>query len=129
MARKAIPFLFEARVRGLCRGLYRFAYLRHQISLHALTLCLSSDNNSKIMVFVKKVSLVLVFVIFLSAKSFASDLPHYEIKATLDTEHKIIKAHQKVTVVNTSDKPWTDIYFHVYPNRFYTAKEKNKLMR
>ena len=76
-----------------------------------------------------KVSFFLAVFLLLSKNILAYESPRYEIKATLDVQNKVIKAHQKVTVVNNSDKSWPEIYFHVYPNREYTSAEKKSLMK
>lgn len=56
-------------------------------------------------------------------------LPRYQINATLDASEKTISAVEKVVFTNSSSKPVDSVYFHIYPNRHYTQKEKDTLMR
>ena len=55
--------------------------------------------------------------------------PKYEIEARVDTASHIIRARQKVTLVNNSDTAVKEAYFHIYPNRKYTEKEKRFISR
>lgn len=59
----------------------------------------------------------------------AQDHPRYSIQADIDVKHKKLTAAQEVTFTNTSDQVLSELYFHIYPNRKYTAKEKNILLR
>lgn len=60
---------------------------------------------------------------------WAADPPNYDIEATIDVSSKLISAHQRVVFINRTSKPTEALYFHVYPNRMYTPKEKAFLLR
>jgi len=74
--------------------------------------------------------LTFAFYLFIFCSNiFADEAPRYEIDANIDTvNHKII-ARQKVIFTNNSDKPVSQIYFHIYPHRKYTEKEIRFLYR
>ncbi len=55
--------------------------------------------------------------------------PSYEIDAAVDTVSKTISAHQKVTFTNNTAAATDALYFHIYPNRSYTPREKAFLLR
>lgn len=65
----------------------------------------------------------------LSAAASAAQPPRYDIKASIDADQKIITALQTVTLTNNSSGPLEELYFHIYPNRGYTAQEKVFLLR
>jgi hypothetical protein len=58
-----------------------------------------------------------------AAGSAPSGLPRYDIKATVDKARHSISATQAVTFTNGSNKPVSELYFHIYPNRRYTKNE------
>lgn len=60
---------------------------------------------------------------------YAYEHPKYEIDASIDTASHTIKARQKVTFTNNSDKPVSAAYFHLYPHRKYSEKEKKFILR
>src|SRR3989338_3565487 len=70
-----------------------------------------------------------IFILFLSAGPAKAEAPSYFIKAVVDLKEKKIQAAQKVHFTNTSSQEITDIYFHIYPNREYTQREKNFMAR
>ncbi|GEM_PF-647717 len=57
------------------------------------------------------------------------EYPRYDIKATIDVDQKKIIALQVVTFANNSPEALSELYFHVYPNRHYSTKEKEFLTR
>src|SRR3989338_9929685 len=59
----------------------------------------------------------------------ALEPPRYEIDARIDIQTHTIAAKQKVTFTNATDKPTDSLYFHIYPHRRYTKKEKNFILR
>lgn len=74
--------------------------------------------------------LVNAIVLFLLVGAgFAAEYSRYDIEATIDVAHKRITAHQKVIFTNTADRSTSDLFFHIYPNRKYTAEEKNFMLR
>ncbi len=60
---------------------------------------------------------------------FSDELPRYDIRALADTKNHKILASQKVTFTNNSDNPINEVYFHIYPHRRYTLKEKRFIYR
>src|SRR3989338_6474378 len=86
-------------------------------------LAFSKKNNS--LSFLSVFSIIFV----LCSVCFAYEYPKYEIEARVDTAGHIIRAKQKVTLVNNSDKAVKEAYFHIYPNRKYTEKEKRFISR
>ena len=52
----------------------------------------------------------------------------YEIKANVDVEQKTIFAKQVVTFTNNSSIAVDELFFHIYPNRYYTKKEKKFML-
>ena len=73
--------------------------------------------------------LLVIFLGLVPVGVEAYQNPRYEIEATVDTAGHIIRARQKVTLVNNSDKAVKEAYFHIYPNRKYTEKEKRFISR
>ena len=75
--------------------------------------------------------LFFLFSIFylLSSVCFAFEAPRYDIEAYIDTVSHTIAAKQRVTFTNNSDKPVSEVYFHLYPHRKYSEKEKNFILR
>lgn len=65
----------------------------------------------------------------LSAVSYAYEPPTYEIDAYINTTNHTIEAKQKVTFINNSGKPISCVYFHIYPHRKYSQKEKSFILR
>jgi len=53
----------------------------------------------------------------------------YEIEAVVDTVLKKITASQKIRFVNPTANPIGEVYFHIYPQRLYTAEEKSFMQR
>ena len=72
--------------------------------------------------------LFMISFIFLP-RAWAEDRLAYDISATIDVAAKTIRAEETVHVVNNSSEDLKEIYFHIYPNRKYTAKEKNLFLR
>jgi hypothetical protein len=76
---------------------------------------------------------LIVFFLFLinPLQIFAQDAASvsYEISAVVDDDSKTISAKQNVTFRNTASQPTDEMYFHIYPNRSYTASEKAFMMR
>jgi hypothetical protein len=62
--------------------------------------------------------------VFFTQCLFASELPRYDIAASLDTQKHSLKAKEKVVFTNNSAEPVNAIFFHIYPHRKYTLKEK-----
>src|SRR3989338_3140921 len=80
----------------------------------------------------KGYKLLFFLVVFLGLAYVGVEVyqnPRYEIEATVDTAGHIIRARQKVTLVNNSEKSVKEAYFHIYPNRKYTEKEKRFISR
>lgn len=80
----------------------------------------------------KGYKLLFFLVVFLGlapAGVEAYQNPRYEIEARVDTSGHIIRAKQKVTLVNNSERSVKEAYFHIYPNRNYTEKEKRFISR
>ena len=59
----------------------------------------------------------------------ADDYPRYSIQAEVDVQRKTLTAAEEVTFTNTSQQNLSELYFHIYPNRRYTAHEKGILLR
>lgn len=66
---------------------------------------------------------------WVNALLFAQTPPEYKIEAVLDTTNHTIKANQLITFTNDSKNPVSEVFFHIYPNRKYTEKEKAFLYR
>ena len=69
------------------------------------------------------------FLYFASGGAYAYQPPKYEIEARIDILKHTVSAKQKVTFTNNSDKPADALYFHIYPRRKYTQKEKDFILR
>src|SRR6185436_18757063 len=63
------------------------------------------------------------------AAAWAEEFQRYEIKASVDAEQKKLHAQQKVVYTNNSPDTLSEIFFHIYPNRQYTQKEKDFIYR
>lgn len=77
-------------------------------------------------------SRLFIFIILCgltSSPAYAFDHPRYSITADIDTDKKSIQASQTVTFTNNTSNPTPELYFHVYPNRKYTAEERDMLLR
>jgi hypothetical protein len=61
--------------------------------------------------------------VFFAQYLFASELPRYDISASLDAKNHRLKAIEKVIFTNNSALPVNEIFFHIYPHRKYTQKE------
>ncbi len=59
----------------------------------------------------------------------AQEAAHYSIQANVDLANKKIHATQRVAYTNYSKGPFEEIYFHIYPNREYSLKEKSFILR
>ncbi len=59
----------------------------------------------------------------------ADEPPHYHIRATVDLRQKMIVAGQKVIYTNNSSTALSELFFHIYPNRQYSQKEKEFMLR
>lgn len=73
------------------------------------------------------VSLWLMSVLW-AAAAFAQDIPRYTIRARVD-DRKILQATQTVRFTNTSPHPVNELYFHIYPHRLFSDKEKDMMLR
>ena len=71
----------------------------------------------------------LIPIFFYTDPAHGSQCPRYEIKATIDTQQKKITAHQLTTFTNNGLQEIRELYFHIYPNRKYTAREVNFILR
>ncbi|HSV43758.1 MAG TPA: hypothetical protein VLJ10_04305, partial [Candidatus Bathyarchaeia archaeon] len=58
-----------------------------------------------------------------------NDYDRYIIQADVDVEQKIISGHQTVEITNRGEVPIDTVYFHLYPNRYYSSKETSELFR
>lgn len=67
--------------------------------------------------------LFLLLAVFLPSALFADELPRYDIAVSLDAKNHRLTGRQKVVFTNNSDKPVSELYFHIYPHRKYTQKE------
>ncbi len=77
---------------------------------------------------------IFIFISFFSVLSYASftfaaEHPRYDIKATIDVDHKSISATEKVTFTNPEMGDIQELYFHIYPNRQFTKDEKDLMLR
>src|SRR3989338_3552711 len=61
--------------------------------------------------------------------TYADEHPRYNITATVDAARKTLTAVEEVTFTNNSDQELSELYFHIYPNRKYSAVEKNFMLR
>ncbi|MFH1361018.1 MAG: M1 family aminopeptidase [Candidatus Omnitrophota bacterium] len=66
--------------------------------------------------------------IFFTKDALGFEFPRYEIEATIDVQAKRISSTQVVTFTNNTQNPVKEVYFHAYPNREYTKKEKDFMM-
>ena len=48
----------------------------------------------------------------------------YRLDATLDTQDHRISAFGTITLVNTSQRPLTELWFHLYPNAFASQRTR-----
>ena len=82
----------------------------------------------------KEKHLFIIFFLLLSSfvvihNAFCSEPPRYELKSTVDIDNKKIIATQKTVFTNNSQKPIEELFFHIYPHRKYTNKEKDFMGR
>lgn len=79
----------------------------------------------------KKRSCLFFWLILLcgASLSWAGEVPEYSITADIDPQARRITARQTVAFTNTTSRPTDSIYFHIYPNRSYTAREKAFMAR
>lgn len=61
--------------------------------------------------------------------AFSFQHPRYTIDATIDVARKTMTAKETVVVTNNSDQSTREVFFHIYPNRKFTDKEKNFMLR
>ncbi len=70
---------------------------------------------------------IFSFLIFLVgvevSRAFAAEFPQYAIKASIDVQSKQITASETVTFTNPVQEDLKEVYFHIYPNRKFSAKE------
>lgn len=71
----------------------------------------------------------MTVMVLYPAYAFCVEPPRYNIEARIDTKDKTITATQKVVFTNPGSQSLNEIYFHIYPNREYTQKEKMFLRR
>ena len=91
-----------------------------------------SSFKNRIRRLILKAFPVIIFLLFpfLFAKDvFSFEHPHYRIKAEVDVSKKTIVASQTVNFVNKTSSSIDEMYFHIYPNRYYTEKEKEFMQR
>ena len=79
----------------------------------------------------KRAYLMMLFLVFLipNATAFALKAPIYKLDCKLDTQNHTLEATQELTFTNNYNQETDRLYFHIYPNRSYTKKEKNFLIR
>lgn len=70
----------------------------------------------------------LLIVSSYSAAAWADEFPGYAIQAAVDPVKKEIAAVQTVTYTNLTPSPLNEIYFYIYPNREYSAEEKEFML-
>ncbi len=81
----------------------------------------------------KKINLLsLVLALFLSVPAFSSNCfafenISYDITAQFDPQDKTVLASETVEFKNNTGSTLNEIYFRVYPNHRYSAKEKKRL--
>lgn len=76
------------------------------------------------------VGFIVVFLtIIISTPAHSFEHPAYLIKAKIDNNEKTISAFQTVTFTNNSKEDIYELYFHIYPNRKFTEKEKEIYLR
>jgi hypothetical protein len=77
----------------------------------------------------KKLFLIVTTLVLTDALALAAEVPSYDIRAHIDPSRKLIQAQETVTFTNNSTQHLESLYFHIYPNRLYTHKEKDTLLR
>ena len=77
----------------------------------------------------KKLIFIILMDFVFSAKTMAFEHPRYEIKASLHADNKTMTVTQSVEFTNNSHRPLSELYFHIYPHRHYSAQEKEFMMR
>ncbi len=53
----------------------------------------------------------------------------YDIRVSVNASQKSLKAQQRVSFTNRQQGPIGEVWFHIYPNRVYTPREKALLFR
>ncbi len=71
-----------------------------------------------------RVFFIVLNILSIASGARAQEPPRYEIKAAIDVVQKKIFAEQKVIYTNNSDDTLSELFFHIYPNREYSLKEK-----
>lgn len=66
---------------------------------------------------------------FFATDVFAFEYPRYDITANIDVKNKKLTAAETVVFTNNTQESVGEVYFHIYPNRKFTEKEKNFMMR
>ena len=66
--------------------------------------------------------------LFLSNAS-ASTAPFYKIQASVDSSKKTVVCRQTTAFTNNSADDLDSLYFHIYPHRAFTQKEKDFMLR
>jgi hypothetical protein len=77
----------------------------------------------------RSVFFLFLFLFIGVAQVNAQTPPQYDIKATLDVDHKTIAAQQNVTWTNDTEVDVSELVFHIYPHRRYTVKEAGFIWR
>ncbi len=73
-------------------------------------------------------SFIFIALSFSFAQAHGFEHPRYDITASVDVSQKEISAKQIVTFTNNSSRDIRELYFHIYPNRYYTPKEKQFML-
>ncbi len=76
-----------------------------------------------------RVLIILLLNFFIVPAVFSENLVQYDIKADVDVVFKKITATQITQWTNPGSAEVSQLIFYIYPNRFYTAKEKDMLWR
>jgi len=72
---------------------------------------------------------ILIWVGFLISGNVFALEPVYELDLKLDSTSHTIETKEKVIFTNPTDKSINEIYFHIYPHKRYTEKEKKFILR
>ena len=73
--------------------------------------------------------LAFLFILFGWVNAWGEEHPRYQINARFNEEQSSILADQTVTFINQSSQSTKQVYFHIYPNKLFTAEEKNLFSR
>ncbi|MFP4472933.1 MAG: M1 family aminopeptidase [Candidatus Omnitrophota bacterium] len=79
-----------------------------------------------------RLSLIAVLcgmAVFLAEPAAAREYDRYRIEARLKPAEKALSARQTVSFTNRTGEDLTEVWFHIYPNRKYTSRERYLLYR